>query len=1300
MGEAYAAALTATPFIAGGKITWSIKSGSLPKGITLDAAKGTLSGMPAAKGSYTFKVSASETNGGTAEKSLSIRVTMDPPTVTTASLPNGTADKEYSVKLAATPYTKGKAITWSISSGSLPYGLYLDSQTGGISGTPEFPGTNSFTVCASEADGEKAYKELSLTVEQKPIALTEDPCIVLSYSGDDTLRDNGEYSIYLYTDRDPGEDETVTGVLEYTDKNNNEKAFEFTPELTYSCCAYYRGELPEDAGKINSFKFAVGGKIVAVSEIDLEVAPVLTISFSGDITSGADPYLWVMDENDDVVYSQAVSGTTEPVTLKNLPEGRYTLETQGFVTEYGDLSFGSAEAVLTNGKTTNVTLKLTDHRALQIRPQPKAGDKTVGWWGRSFAWYSDAEGTQLISTADNYSVLDDETVYLRVSPKDSYSVDYTDSELVKVTLDTEKYVSVPFTRKAAVTAEITASAEDRGGSGVFDESDFWITAARPGAGNYVSASRDRGYAGKTYIAENITEGTVITVSARNGFSGSEDQSSVTHTVTAAEIAAGKVKLNAAIPVNEGRIYLDVTCRTLEGTSKKQFRDISGITITKADGSELAYRKTDSALILTEPEKVSAGETVTVYAKTWNNTFGPDSDGEAKLTVRQDAQGKKYLKGSLEMPRRRTVYLTLRRTVTGPMTMLVYKGDGSLLKANSELLGGTNAQRTTANIYVGGLLPDKYTFVLVDSRHFAALAPEDYDRVSEGRSLPYSGFDETDLTENDGSISVKLGNDAVAREYSSINKDLSNVTMKKTYSSCVSLDMTVVPKPSFAPDGNVTIRIETNQPQNDLNAGAVSTYALSVNGFPIDIDRWNTNNAGLIQKDGSIQLTLTGEMLEAFGGFPLEFSTVFRETNYESLSCSAYLIFDQGSTHSVDYIGSFEEETGFITVEAPEFTADGEFTVWGTAMPSAVGSQYYTADKHTDYNVTLFADGMPVAQTRSDRKGNFKAKVLINTEGLKEYEGIEFTASGSYADGSFARVSDPVTTLYTPNDGVLKKYEIFWENHKGDAENGRMQSMVILDDGDPVSLDLLWYRGAINSDDQARVQWKMTFDNPDDITSVTVDVPRNGYVQTIDAVKQEDGTWLTPLTYIPGSAPDGTTVSYSVKTKPAHLIRKDDSDFTDEQFRSVYNRLASTSLISGLTVAESSMTFKLAGKNKTLPVSVTSKELDWDKEEAEDLDSFEPVFIYGEEEGDLLPNVILSQEGWFEGRLVDGFEGDEYVFGTRTINKYTDDPGTVYISRVLTATRCVTVVWDTANKKKFMTVIDIGGNVQHDPGINK
>ncbi len=468
----------------------------------------------------------------------------------------------YTAALTATPFIAGGKITWSISSGSLPYGLYLDSQTGEISGTPEFPGTNSFTVCASEADGEKAYKELSLTVEQKPIALTEDPCIVLSYSGENTLRDNGEYSIYLYTDRDPGEDETVSGVLEYTDKNNNEKTFEFTPELTYSCCAYYRGELPEDAGKINSFKFAVGGKNVAVSEIDLEVAPVLTISFSGDITSGADPYLWVMDENDDVVYSQAVSGTTEPVTLKNLPEGRYTLETQGFVTEYGDLSFGSTEAVLTNGKITNVTLKLTDHRALQIRPQPKAGDKTVGWWGRSFAWYSDAEGTQLISTADNYSVLDDETVYFRISPKDSYSVDYTDSELVKVTLDTEKYVSVPFTRKAAVTAEITASAEDRGGSGVFDESDFWITAARPGAGNYVSASRDRGYAGKTYIAENITEGTVITVSARNGFSGSEDQSSVTHTVTAAEIAAGKVKLNAAIPVNEGRIYLDVTCRTL------------------------------------------------------------------------------------------------------------------------------------------------------------------------------------------------------------------------------------------------------------------------------------------------------------------------------------------------------------------------------------------------------------------------------------------------------------------------------------------------------------------------------------------------------------------------------------------------------------------------------------------------------------------------------------------------------------------------------------------------------------------
>jgi hypothetical protein len=56
-------------------ITWSVASGSLPTGLSLNTATGVVSGLPTASGSYTFALSATNVAGTAA---LTYTVTIEP----------------------------------------------------------------------------------------------------------------------------------------------------------------------------------------------------------------------------------------------------------------------------------------------------------------------------------------------------------------------------------------------------------------------------------------------------------------------------------------------------------------------------------------------------------------------------------------------------------------------------------------------------------------------------------------------------------------------------------------------------------------------------------------------------------------------------------------------------------------------------------------------------------------------------------------------------------------------------------------------------------------------------------------------------------------------------------------------------------------------------------------------------------------------------------------------------------------------------------------------------------------------
>ncbi len=142
-------------------ITWSVTSGDLPSGVTLDSSTGILSGTLGTPGVYTFTVQANDINSATASQALTITVNSTP-SITTASLSAGTISATYSQVVIVSGGTA--LLTWSISSGNLPNGLSLNSSTGEISGIPTTAGSYDFTVQITDANSVSATKDLSILV--------------------------------------------------------------------------------------------------------------------------------------------------------------------------------------------------------------------------------------------------------------------------------------------------------------------------------------------------------------------------------------------------------------------------------------------------------------------------------------------------------------------------------------------------------------------------------------------------------------------------------------------------------------------------------------------------------------------------------------------------------------------------------------------------------------------------------------------------------------------------------------------------------------------------------------------------------------------------------------------------------------------------------------------------------------------------------------------------------------------------------------------------------------------------------
>ena len=153
-----------------GPYTFAIASGALPPGLSLNANTGAITGTPTASGTSNFTIRATDTKGNVGTRGYTVNIGNNSLTLNPASLPNGTQGTSYSQTLFVNGGTG--PYSFAVSSGSLPAGLSLNPNTGVISGTPTGSGPATFTILATDINGNTGSRAYTVTVGTNSLTIS------------------------------------------------------------------------------------------------------------------------------------------------------------------------------------------------------------------------------------------------------------------------------------------------------------------------------------------------------------------------------------------------------------------------------------------------------------------------------------------------------------------------------------------------------------------------------------------------------------------------------------------------------------------------------------------------------------------------------------------------------------------------------------------------------------------------------------------------------------------------------------------------------------------------------------------------------------------------------------------------------------------------------------------------------------------------------------------------------------------------------------------------------------------------
>ncbi len=153
VGVPYATTVAATGGTA--PYTYTIASGALPAGITLNATTGVIGGSSTAQGTFTFAIAATDSSTGSGPFTITQPFTLAVAAPTIVVTPPSFPAVQQGAALPAVSFTAAGGVApygFSVTNGTIPSGLVL-SPAGVLSGTPTVAGAFAFTVTATDSTG-------------------------------------------------------------------------------------------------------------------------------------------------------------------------------------------------------------------------------------------------------------------------------------------------------------------------------------------------------------------------------------------------------------------------------------------------------------------------------------------------------------------------------------------------------------------------------------------------------------------------------------------------------------------------------------------------------------------------------------------------------------------------------------------------------------------------------------------------------------------------------------------------------------------------------------------------------------------------------------------------------------------------------------------------------------------------------------------------------------------------------------------------------------------------------------------